>query len=375
MRDIYEYAVQVLVCLSTSGIIGYDIARLVVGLAKLRSVLLSKDIDKLFKSVHSGEVQSFYALICSGWWKRAWVCQEFIVAKDATFLYNGSSIHWRILLATVYYLGYYHSRSIDRQALNIANYMLQQKLSWENTSDIKDLLAHAHFLDSSDPRDKVYAFLGLAKHNLTIVPDYSAANTALNLYVQLSINIITTENQLTLLKLVAATPFCSPSWALNMQPLPKIDPFFHPRAYSGKSLLKTDGPVAKFILNDGEFGPKMLVRGTRLSSALFLIEKDRPHPEDGTICMIEPEDPGLRVPLCGQDELWFLNGACLPFVLRPTGNHFVLIGESWYTIFGDRDPLGCYETLYDHSGKHQAEKIVLKAIREGKLHWVEISLI
>jgi hypothetical protein len=385
MRDIYEHAFRVLVCLSTSEIIDYYIARLLDGLAKALKNMPEKrnawsnvwygKLDKVFKSVHSGEVQSFYALIFSRWWRRAWVCQEFIAAKDATFLYSGSSIHWTILELAVFYLGYLHPHSIDRQALRAANYMLTLKTYWDNASDIKDILAYAHVVDASDPRDKIFAFLGLAKHNLTIIPDYSAANTALNLYVQLSINIITTENQLTLLKLVASTPFRSPSWALNMQLQPNMNVLLRPRTYSKKSLPKTDGPVAKFVLNDEEFGPKMLVRGVRLSSALFLFEKDRPQLKVRTGCMIDPDDPGLRVPLCGQDELWFLNGACLPFVLRPIGNHFVLIGESRYTEFGDRDPLGRHRRLYDFNREHQSEKTVLKAIQEGKMSWVEISLI
>jgi hypothetical protein len=52
--------------------------------------------------------------------------------------------------------------------------MLEQHQSWENEEQIelRPLLTHARNCKSSDPRDRIYAFLGLANPEYNIIPSY-----------------------------------------------------------------------------------------------------------------------------------------------------------------------------------------------------------
>ncbi|PMD19861.1 hypothetical protein NA56DRAFT_705092 [Hyaloscypha hepaticicola] len=74
-------------------------------------------------------------------------------------------------------------------------------LQWSETMDILHQLVHARKLDDSlqrarfmanckisysDPRDKIYAFLGCTSLNYSIVPDYSPAKSVRDLFMESS---------------------------------------------------------------------------------------------------------------------------------------------------------------------------------------------
>lgn len=96
------------------------------------------------------------------WWKRLWVIQEFSRAKDFPTIYIGPhAISWHFFAAMMRtpnhdrLLPFHHLR--DKQAQTLL-----------------ELLFMAKQFQCSDPRDRIYALLGLAKPGETaIVPDYS----------------------------------------------------------------------------------------------------------------------------------------------------------------------------------------------------------
>ncbi|WPH00873.1 heterokaryon incompatibility protein 6, or allele [Acrodontium crateriforme] len=96
------------------------------------------------------------------WWKRLWVIQEFSCARNLPTVYLGPhAISWK------FFSDLMHTDVHDRL-------QLFHRLRKEDDQNLFDLLQMAKIFHCSDPRDRVYALLGLANDGHTpIVPDYS----------------------------------------------------------------------------------------------------------------------------------------------------------------------------------------------------------
>lgn len=216
MGDIYAAAEQVLISLSTeSGL--HKRVTLEDGLAAQEASNIDFKVFSKYVRVFRGreDLQNphgilFNTLLCSPYWKRAWVRQEYVRSRQAQFLvschccqeatlerivvacrrdigsdkrltgevatsfneldipgYN-SSIHIRWPAETC--SGYWSARSTIREFLYI-------KLVFKSITRSPLLfyyLEHAVGCEASDPRDLIYAFLGLSSHNYGISPAYSA---------------------------------------------------------------------------------------------------------------------------------------------------------------------------------------------------------
>ncbi|CAI9630293.1 unnamed protein product [Alternaria burnsii] len=158
----------------------------------------------------------FIVLINRPWFKRAWVIQEIALGKTALVVCGSKVFPWELLSKTLSFVKitrwYHHLRSeklrhvkelrnqpgIYRQVLksklevgisplNLNSTRLSTSLLAEtnsqmaNHSSLRNLLDKHRFAESSDPRDKVYAFLGLANKSLSpfrtqpnvLIPDYN----------------------------------------------------------------------------------------------------------------------------------------------------------------------------------------------------------
>jgi hypothetical protein len=65
---------------------------------------------------------------------------------------------------------------------------------------LKELLQHSRECRASDPRDKVYAFLGLADQGYGIIPKYTWENTIVHVLIHIAQRIITFEGNLHILE-------------------------------------------------------------------------------------------------------------------------------------------------------------------------------
>ncbi|RYN74344.1 hypothetical protein AA0120_g12431 [Alternaria tenuissima] len=158
----------------------------------------------------------FIVLINRPWFKRAWVIQEIALGKTALVVCGSKVFPWELLAKTLSFVKitrwYHHLRSeklrhvkelrkqpgIYRQVLksklevgisplNLNSTRLTASLLAETNgqvvshSSLRNLLDKHRFAESSDPRDKVYAFLGLANKSLSpfrtqpnaLIPDYN----------------------------------------------------------------------------------------------------------------------------------------------------------------------------------------------------------
>lgn len=101
---------------------------------------------------------------------------------------------------------------------------MANKLKWSGSADLKLLLNHSRVCESSAPRDKVYAFIGLAHSGHGVVPDYSTSNSVSAVFTATAEEIILRENSLDLLTLcsvvtsrkgVISLPTRVPNWTVE----------------------------------------------------------------------------------------------------------------------------------------------------------------
>ena len=181
-------------------------------------------------------------------WNRAWVFQEFIVASKVYFMYSGELASWEILLPVWRSLCFIHSHLLNRTsfehngfrlngredsnlcrviervehggsvvAVETMKFMIDSRVDWSGIGNLKKLLGHARYCCATDPRDQVFAFIGLAGPAYRILLDYS--HSFAQVLIETTINIIQTEDSLDILgQATASQPHQDrflPSWVVD----------------------------------------------------------------------------------------------------------------------------------------------------------------
>jgi hypothetical protein len=184
MRYIYNNATRVIVWLGPSS---ED---------RIKALKLVSELDEHFcdrtyieKRIADPEsLEDIYAL-CRlfnlDYWKRVWVVQEVFAAKDIVVYCGSYSIPWQNLVNVQKIL----SESYDDQLVNVLRKhpAMRGYITWygpdalrlvdgDLPADLPDLfeivLKHS-WKEASDPRDKIYAFVGISRQNGTYLIDYS----------------------------------------------------------------------------------------------------------------------------------------------------------------------------------------------------------
>jgi hypothetical protein len=251
MRDIYAGAARVLICLDVTesenkGSVGMQwvrdqIPEIIQHFGLRRSTELEEALR--FWSEHNNTelwsksrkqkyehlqgfpqgIVAFLELILRPWWRRAWICQEFIFAWQADFASGGVSVPWQVFssILSFYYrdfsifldplsghrpkhynkiwsrstISYLETRYGDQLGTLIAaaSNLFNQKAEWTGPTDIKVWLEHARSCETSDPRDKIFAFLALASPGYNIEPDYSPSKSLDVLLIEITSRILNFE--------------------------------------------------------------------------------------------------------------------------------------------------------------------------------------
>ncbi|CAM1505067.1 Fc.00g107040.m01.CDS01 [Cosmosporella sp. VM-42] len=177
-------------------------------------------------------------LLFSPWWSRCWVTQELIVSKAVALVMGPEAISWdnfrvafvlvekivEAILQGVIARGVApegdelrHLRSL-LEGIDFSHnkFMVQRHKEWEEGEERKltPLLIHSRVCKSSDPRDRIYAFLGLADKDYNIVPGYDMANTIEDTLYHTARRVILHDRRLDILSqsLEKDRPEGSPSW-------------------------------------------------------------------------------------------------------------------------------------------------------------------
>jgi len=167
-------------------------------------------------------------LLARSYWTRVWIFQEILSAKELKILCGTSTIDFNILAAAVKI----YSRSLVTSTLASSGNTLGRKAihtrleqlldldgmrkSYQTKKlDIFSLLAKYGDQRTTDPRDKVFALLGLATDDSsgTLLPDY--AKSWEEVYIETARHIIKRNRTLTILSMAGAFSERStelPSW-------------------------------------------------------------------------------------------------------------------------------------------------------------------
>ncbi|KAE9366569.1 hypothetical protein N431DRAFT_561970 [Stipitochalara longipes BDJ] len=264
MREIYAGAERVLVCLSERECSGVGMRWLVDLREKLRSKNcpgigpdgiggLVHDLapEKTFCSYEMTHLveksrpethethKDFLCLTSSPWFSRCWTCQEFILARDVIFLYGWNSMEWMDFAVILFhYLGWRHAhfnsggpffRPRNEDTLMMGQlqsllFLMAKKYDFNRSGkvpavDLKVWLHYGRGCESSDPRDKVFAFLGLVSDDYQITPNYETSSSAREVMADTAARIITVDKNLDLLLYTESKVFAEsrgkglPSWA------------------------------------------------------------------------------------------------------------------------------------------------------------------
>jgi len=139
---------------------------------------LHAEIDKNYGSVLN--------LLKRPWWRRVWVVQEVVLAKKALIVCGTKEMEWELFslaieqgislgiwqemmlgLVTVSYFSFYKSITTMKRS-SLADSTAERLLS---------LMIHVREREATDPRDKVFAILGLLhgdSKDVNITPDYAS---------------------------------------------------------------------------------------------------------------------------------------------------------------------------------------------------------
>ncbi|KAL6797223.1 heterokaryon incompatibility domain-containing protein, partial [Trichoderma sp. SZMC 28013] len=182
--------------------------------------------DPFFENARQEDWEAVDNLLARPWWSRTWVVQEIWQAREAILQCGGSTLKWKTVEKAMNYqegwddMGCLVKRtkrwkiwaSLKRR-YGLAIHISQKRLLG---SKLSDLLWNIWDRDATDPRDKVFAVLGLVgkEYNDTL-PDIDYCKTMEQVYREAASFIMMKEKSLDLL-LAASGPNHQeslPSWA------------------------------------------------------------------------------------------------------------------------------------------------------------------
>jgi hypothetical protein len=227
MRTIYERAENVVIWLgSSSG----SVSRTFSLLETIYEIRSSKTFvaDMLQDKTNIKSLEGIIKLYRRPYWYRIWVIQEVISAKKATVMCGKYRIDWLKLQTVQNHMWSHHDKYIlqlEIETPTLSNLSLSIKRQGtkaielpQNPSssdpDINALLSAFWNKEASDPRDRIYALVGLssARNDSRFVIDYSAS--VRRVYINVMRYILVSSKRLDVIcsTMRGSNEFDLPSW-------------------------------------------------------------------------------------------------------------------------------------------------------------------
>lgn len=175
-----------------------------------RPVLYDCSYIPFFKNARQPDWEAVDNLLARLWWSRTWVVQEIWQAKDAILLCGDSTLKWKTFKKAMEYQEAWDDmgclvRGTKRWDIwttlksryGLAIHISQKRLLGSKLSDI---LWNTWDRDATDPRDKVFAILGLVGENYSdTLPNIDYSKSIEEVYREVASLIITKEKSLDIL--------------------------------------------------------------------------------------------------------------------------------------------------------------------------------
>lgn len=261
MRAIYTSASMVVVWLGERDAASDEAMPLIFGAARMweRHKLEASGGDTcggpgaaelmMYALAQGGALPALGLFLKREWWSRVWVIQEVAVSQRAILLCGDKPITFRdfidaFLLWAVMLKA--ESQSGERsRIMGLLKYIMEgtsarallwqharlnardDATEWQQRMDavygLQEMLEESWNYDSTDPRDKIYAWIGLVRENgVTVEPDYDA--TTAQVYVRLVESVMRQSGSLSLISFtgsalrLASPPIEDlPSWAPDLR--------------------------------------------------------------------------------------------------------------------------------------------------------------
>ena len=180
MREIYEGADHVIVWL------GKDNGNAKLAFERLQDV--PEYTDRVWKPgvfgvltrVRGPEAEAALVnLLKRGWFQRIWVIQELVCARKATIMCGNQSMEWvrfQGFVGMLYAVGNYNRKGVNDPVYNLIQMRHEnERRRLGKQSSLLYLLSAFRSCEASDPRDKIFALVGIADQQTTAActPDYS----------------------------------------------------------------------------------------------------------------------------------------------------------------------------------------------------------
>jgi len=274
MRDIYAGARQVIVWLGEERRAdkrAFNFLKWLSGYFDQMDNHLQGDLPKTgselaWEQIKREDSQNFEALVKllnRDWFMRTWVLQELASAQSAILVCGSESIPWDDVsdvirkLRDPLYMVNHMENSKTQAALKSILAMESARRSVNGTFPLSlfEILLATCSNNCTDPRDKIYAVLGLAKDWLEkggLDPDYEPTTSAEKVFKNLAMWDVKKNGQIRILSCAAGPDTASnlPSWAPDWRKLKNTQPFV---LYSGSTLFSAsaDLPVEAWYSDHG----------------------------------------------------------------------------------------------------------------------------
>ncbi|KAF2101090.1 hypothetical protein NA57DRAFT_55153 [Rhizodiscina lignyota] len=224
--------------------------------------------------------------------------------------------------------------------------MVEGKVNLRRSSDLKTILQHSRHCKASDPRDRVYAFIGLADKEYAIIPDYSTSNTVVQVLINTARRIIEHEKKLSILKHVChgreKLGWLLPSWVPDWTST-EVDRRIkdsdlvwsggqRERSFDASKGLVTRPEFRKDETNESNMDLK--TKGVFFDFLDEYYEADEPDGAEDAFphfqSFLTQSSRRVIAPKSAllDDEVWVLHGASKPVLLRPEGDDtYGFLGE------------------------------------------------
>lgn len=180
-------------------------------------------------------------LLSNNWWSRAWVIQEIMLASTSTIMIGQRQVDWEdIRTAVELCQETCHTLSSQTQRFEMDYSNVQRALRllsarqglWHTSAlgdiveprlPLADVLAKFHDVEASDPRDKVYSLLSMARPDTVIDIDYN--KTPSQVWVQTATAVIKERQSMDWIvprlsprSTTQELPSWAPDWSLASSP-------------------------------------------------------------------------------------------------------------------------------------------------------------
>ncbi|KAE9373630.1 HET-domain-containing protein [Stipitochalara longipes BDJ] len=220
MRQIYSRAEEVFAWVGHGELLSADLP---IILSELILEVSNRNWTSLSKMLENGDSEvSKAANVFFGekYWRRVWIIQEITVASKVTILYNDCEFRWEDVAAVLFQLQTYPLNPATAEAIKGAVHLLKFRDGYtgQNLIYLFDALAWSRRALATDPRDKIFALLGLCHDGPTFVPVPNYKQDLSSIIADMSKMMMTLEKSLDSICLrgVGERENCTlPSWATD----------------------------------------------------------------------------------------------------------------------------------------------------------------